>query len=123
MLQARRKSELGAVTAEAALGIGLLTLVTVGLAWVVCLGVVAVRAQDAAREAVRALARGDDQAAADALAHRVATAGSSVVTSNEGRLVRVQVRSPVRGPGGIFGFIGPLVVSGEATGALEGSRE
>lgn len=120
MRSARRRSERGAVTAETALGIGLLTLVTVGLAWVVCLGVVAVRAQDAAREAVRALTRGEDQATADALARQVATDGSSVVTTTEGRMTRVKVRSPVRGPGGIFGFIGPVVVSGEAVGIVEG---
>ena len=123
MFKARRQSELGTVTAEAAMGIGLLTLITVGLAWVVCLGVVAVRAQDAAREAVRALARGDDQATADGLARRIATAGSSVIASTDGRLIQVHVRSPVRGPGGIFGFIGPVVVSGEATGVAEGSPQ
>lgn len=126
MLKARRharQSEFGAVTAEAAIGIGLLTLVTVGLAWVVCLGVVAVRAQDAAREAVRALTRGDDPATADALARRVATAGSSIVTSTDGRLTKVEVRSPVRGPGGIFGFLGPVVVSGEAAGVVEGAQQ
>ena len=116
----RRRSETGAVTAEAALGIGLLSLVAIGLAWIVCLGVVAVRAQDAAREAVRALTRGDDQVAADSLAKQVATAGSTVVTSTDGRLTRVTVRSPVRGPGGIFAFIGAVVVSGEAVGVVEG---
>ena len=116
----RRRSEAGAVTAEAAFGIGLLVLVALGLAWMVSLGVVAIRAQDAAREAVRALVRGEATAEAVTLAQQVAASGSTVATSHEGRLVRVTVRSPVRGPGGIFGFIGPVVLSGESTGVVEG---
>lgn len=119
MLARRRRSEMGAVTAEAALGIGLLVLVAVGLAWMVCLGVVAVRAQDAAREAVRALVRGDQATEAVALAEQVATPGSRVTTSTEGRLTRVTVSSPVRGPGGLFSFIGSVVVSGTAAGVAE----
>jgi hypothetical protein len=116
----RRRSDAGAVTAEAAFGIGLLVMVALGLAWMVSLGVVAIRAQDAAREAVRALARGEEPTAAVALAEQVATAGSTVATRHDGRLIKVTVRSPVRGPGGIFGFIGPVVLSGEATGVPEG---
>lgn len=115
----RRRSESGAVTAEAAFGICLLVLVAIGLAWMICLGVVAVQAQDAAREAARALARGDSTEQAVDLAEQVAPKGSSVSTSLEGRLARVTVRSPVRGPGGIFGFIGPLVISGQAVGLVE----
>lgn len=116
-----RRSESGAVTAEAAFGIGLLVMIALGLAWMVSLGVVAIRAQDAAREAVRALARGEDPTAAIALAQQVATAGSTVTTGTDGRLIRVTVRSPVRGPGGIFGFIGPVVLKGQAAGVPEGA--
>ena len=116
------RSETGAVTAEAAIGIGVLVLVALGLAWMVSLGVVAIRAQDAAREAVRALVRGESSAEAVGLAERVATSGSTVSTSTEGRLVRVVVRSPVRGPGGIFGFIGPVVLVGQAAGVVEGAE-
>lgn len=120
MCAERVRSDSGAVTAEAAFGIGILVLIALGLAWMVSLGVVAVRAQDAAREAVRALVRGEAAPAAVALAEQVATSGSTVTTSTEGRLVRVTVRSPVRGPGGIFGFIGPVVLSGQAAGVVEG---
>ena len=116
-----RRGDSGAVTAETAVGIGVLVLVALGLAWMVSLGVVAVRAQDAAREGVRALVRGDAMSEAVSLAERVATTGSTVSTSNDGRLVRVMVRSPVRGPGGIFGFIGPVVLTGEAAGVVEGA--
>ncbi|HWU33501.1 MAG TPA: TadE family type IV pilus minor pilin [Marmoricola sp.] len=115
----RRRSESGAVTAEAAFGLCLLALVAIGLAWMICLGVVAIQAQDAAREAARALARGDSTLQAVDLAAQAAPKGSSVSTEAEGRLVRVTVRSPVRGPGGIFGFIGPLVISGQAVGLVD----
>lgn len=117
----RQRPESGAVTAEAALGVGLLSLVALGLAWMVCLGVVAVRAQDAAREAVRALARGDSPQMAVGLAQEVAPQGSTVVTSTDGRLARVSVRSPVRGPGGFFGFVGTLMVTAQAVGLVEDS--
>jgi len=117
----RRRSDEGAVTAEAALGIAMLVLVALGLAWMICLGVVAVRAEDAAREAVRALVRGEDSASAVALAEQVATSGSTVTTTVDGRMVRVTVRSPVASPGGIFGFIGSVVISGEAVGVVESS--
>lgn len=120
MRRLRGGSESGAVTAEAAFGVGILVLVALGLAWMVSLGVVAVRAQDAAREAVRALVRGETTPAAVALAEQVATSGSTITTSTDGRFVRARVQSPVRGPGGIFGFIGPVVLSGQAVGVVEG---
>jgi hypothetical protein len=121
MAPRRQRSDHGAVTAEAAIGIAMLVLVALGLVWMVSLGVVAVRAQDAAREAVRALVRGDEAATAVNLAEQVATSGSTVTTTSEGRLTRVTVHSPVSGPGGIFGFVGPVVVTGVAVGVVEGS--
>lgn len=122
VLMKRRRSESGAVTAEAAFGICLLALVAIGLAWMVCLGVVAIQAQDAAREAARSLARGDGTDVAQGLAEQVAPKDSNVSLTKEGRLVRVTVRAPVRGPGGIFGFIGPLVISGQAVSVVEEAR-
>lgn len=126
-LRQRRRTSSGAVTAEASFGICLLLMVALGLSWIVCLGVVAVRAQDAAREAVRALARGELEAVALGLARQIATDGSAITTGTDGRLVRVKVRSPVRGPGGLFAFIGTVEVTGEAVGlreeALDGSSQ
>jgi len=107
------------VTAEAAIGMCLLVLVALGLVWMICLGVVAVRAQDAAREAVRALARGEAQDSAIALARRAAPEGASIEAEADGHLVRAVVRAPVRGPGGIFGFLGSVTVTGRAVGAVE----
>lgn len=115
----QRSAESGAVTAEAALGLCLLVIVAMGLSWMVCLGVVAVQAHDAAREGARALARGESETVAVGLARQVAAKGSSIAAQPEGRLIRVIVRSPVRGPGGVFAFIGTVEISGQAVAARE----
>ncbi|MGH3961232.1 TadE family type IV pilus minor pilin [Mycobacterium sp.] len=80
------RSSAGASTVEAALGIA--TLVTV---LVLCLaGITAVSMQlrcvDAAREAARLAARGDERSAAD-VARRVAPAGAAVRLHRDGEFV------------------------------------
>lgn len=94
----------GAVTAEAALVIPVLVMVAVSLCWLVSLGVTQLRVTDAARETVRALARGDDAAAAEALGRQVAPDGATFVVRRDNGTVRVSVRSAVRAPGGLFDF-------------------
>ena len=70
------RDERGAVTAETAVVLPMIAVFAVGLAWLVSLGVVEVRAQDAAREAARVVARGESVAAGTAYARRVATPGA-----------------------------------------------
>lgn len=113
-------SERGAVTAEAALVLPLLALVTVGLAWMVGVGVAQGRAQDAAREAARVVARGEAPDAGQALARRVAPGGATVTVHRGAGRVEVVVRAPVRGPGGIFGFLTDVSVTAQSVAALEG---
>ncbi|HEY0902738.1 MAG TPA: TadE family type IV pilus minor pilin [Marmoricola sp.] len=95
----------GAVTAEAAVVMPVLVLLALGLAWLVALGATHVRAIDAARETARAVARGEDTTTSVGLGRRVATAGSRISVRDEGDTVLVIVDAPVRGPGGIFGFL------------------
>ena len=113
------RDERGAVTAEAAIVIPLIAVFAVAMAWLVCVGLTAVRAQDAARETARAAARSDDSGSALSLGRRVAPDGSRISVSAQDSTVVVAVTSPVKGPGGLFGRVSGLQVHAEAVAAQE----
>ena len=115
----RRRGEAGAVTAEAAMALPVLVLFALALAWLVALGATEVRALDAARETARAVARGEDRSASIGLGERVGTSGSRIVVRDEGETISVTVVAPVRGPGGIFGFLPAYDVTATAVAAQE----
>ena len=115
----RARSERGAVTAELALGLPLLLAVTVGLVWLLSVGAAQVRTVDAAREAARAAARGDDIAAAVDLAEQVAPAGVDVTVTRSGEQVVAQARGTVDGPGGLFSFVPGAELEAEAVAQVE----
>ncbi|HKE69850.1 MAG TPA: TadE family type IV pilus minor pilin [Nocardioidaceae bacterium] len=83
------------VTAEAAMVIPVLLLVTVALAWLVTLGIAQVRCLDAAREAARLAARGEPPGAVTAAAQRAGLPGSRVFVDRTGETVTVQVEAVV----------------------------
>ena len=87
----RHRGEQGAVTAELAMALPLLVAVTIGLVWLLAIGAAQLRVVDGARETARAVARGDDQAAAVALGQRVAPDGATFRVSGAGDEVRVEV--------------------------------
>lgn len=115
-----RRSDRGAVTAELALALPVLLGVVVGLVWLLSVGAAQVRAVDAARETARALARGDDPAAAVALGERVAPAGGRVSVVDVGDQVVATATARVDGPGGLFDFLPSVTVSAEAVAVAEG---
>jgi hypothetical protein len=115
----RTRGEAGAVTAEAAVVIPVVVLVALGLAWLVALGATQVRALDAARETARAVARGEDPATSIGLGERVATDGARITVHDEGETVVVTVDAPVRGPGGLFGFLPSYHARASAVAAEE----
>lgn len=109
----------GAVTAELALALPTLLAVTSGLTWLLAVAVGQVRTVDAARETARALARGDDQAAAVALGQRIAPDGVRlVVVRAEGRVV-VTARGRMAGPGGLFDALPGADLEAEAVAVSE----
>ena len=115
----RSRAEQGAVTAELSLGLPILVAVTIGLVWLLSVGAAQVRTVDAAREAARAVARGDDPGAAVAVGERVAPEGVRVtVLSGEGRVV-ARAAGHVPGPGGLFSFLPGADVSAEAVAVAE----
>jgi Flp pilus assembly protein TadG len=117
----RRCLQRGAVTAELALGIPLLLAVVVALVWLLAVGAGQVRVVDAAREAARALARGDDQAAAVARAERLAGDGARESVVSTGGQVRVLVTRDLDGPGGLLDALPGATLSSEAVAAVEGA--
>lgn len=115
----RRRNETGAVTAEAAVVVPVLLLVTIGLTWLVALGVTQVLVVDAARETARAVARGEQVGTGIDLGLRVAPDDARISVLDEGETILVTVEAPVRGPGGIFAFLPTHRVSARAVAAQE----
>src|SRR3954470_10985683 len=110
----------GAATAELAMVLPLLVAVALGLVWLLCVGAAQVRTVDAARETARALARGDDEAAAIGRGVEVAPEGSRVAASGGGGEVGVTVTGRVAGPGGLFAPLPSPRLHAEAVAADEG---
>lgn len=86
----RHRGDEGVVTAETVLVLPLLAAVTLAMAWMLTAGVAEVRVTDAAREAARALARGESEATAARLAATVSPDGR-MVSGQEGDSVVVTV--------------------------------
>ena len=115
----RRRDQRGAATAELALGIPLLVALTAGLVWMLAVGAAQVRVIDASREAARAVARGDDVAAAEAVALRIAPDPSRVSIAVGDSQVVVTTSARVTGPGGLLGSLPGVTVSAEAVALVE----
>lgn len=114
--------ERGAVTAELALALPTLVAVTIGLVWLLSVGVAQVRTVDAARETARAVARGDDPGSAIAVGERVAPAGVRIrVEASDDRVV-VRASGRVAGPGGLLDFLPGADVSAEAVALAEAEQ-
>ena len=116
-----RRTERGAATAELAMALPLLIVVTIGLVWLLAVGAAQVRVVDAARETARAAARGDSTAEAVARGQRVAPDGSRVSVDNGGGEVTAVVVGRVSGPGGLFSRLPSVSVSAEAIAVAEES--
>ncbi len=120
-MAARSRGERGAATAELALGIPLLVALTAGLVWMLAVGAAQVRVIDASREAARVVARGDDVAAAEAVALRIAPESAKVRIEVGSEQVLVTTSARVGGPGGLLGSLGAVTVSAEAVATVEES--
>ena len=116
-----RRNETGAVTAETAMALPLITIFALSMAWLVSIGITDARAIDAARETARAAARSDSTGEATALGQRVAPDGSRISVSRSGGAVVARVSSPVRGPAGLFARFASFHVTAEAVAAEEPS--
>jgi len=107
------------VTAETAAVLPVLVVVLLAAVWVVAAAAAQLRCSDAAREAARALARGDDVATSRSLAVAVAPAGATVGISVEGDLVRVRVSARAPLPAPLGGVVPAPTVGGSAVAMRE----
>ncbi|WP_210439574.1 TadE family protein [Nocardioides xinjiangensis] len=120
-MSTRRRGERGAATAELAVGIPLLVALTAGLVWMLAVGAAQVRVIDASREAARVVARGDDPAAAEAVALRIAPDGARLRIAVSADEVLVSTSAKVSGPGGVLDVLGSVTVSSDAVAMVEQS--
>ena len=97
--RARARPSQGMVTAEAAAVLPLVSVVALSLVWVVSVGITQVRVVDAARDAARAVARGDDDRAAAAAARRTAGGAAAVDIRRGDGMVSVTVSERASAPG------------------------
>jgi Flp pilus assembly protein TadG len=116
-----RRDQRGAATAELALGIPLLVSLTIGLVWLLTIGVAQVRMVDAAREAARASARGEAESTAVHRGLEVAPGATVSVAGRNGRVVAT-ASDTVAPPGGLLGFLPSVHVHAEAVTTAEVGR-
>ncbi|WP_153533541.1 TadE family type IV pilus minor pilin [Actinomadura macrotermitis] len=105
------------VTAEIALALPTLVLVTVVILWGVTVASVHLGCADAARSGVRLAARGEPLPAVRAFIARAVPAGAVIAVRRDGESTRVEISVPVRPPG-TSGF-SPLLVRVQAMAATE----
>jgi Flp pilus assembly protein TadG len=115
-----RRDQRGAATVELALGIPLLVSLTIGLVWLLTIGIAQVRMVDAARETARAGARGDDVAAALSRGRQAAPGATVSMSETDGQVV-ASASDDVSAPGGLLGFLPGVRVSAEAVAVTEAS--
>jgi hypothetical protein len=84
-------------------------------------GAAQVRVVDASREAARAVARGDDVAAAESVALRIAPDEARVRIEVGETQVVVTTSARVTGPGGLLASLAGVTVSAEAVALVESS--
>ncbi|MGK5628024.1 TadE family type IV pilus minor pilin [Streptomyces sp. URMC 123] len=97
----RGRGDRGSVSAEAAMVLPLMALVTGGLVWMLMVAAAQIQCEDAARTGARAAARAEPASATLAAARSVAPRGARIGVSRDGDLVRVRVEAPTSGPGAL----------------------
>jgi len=111
----------GTVTAELAMTLPALVVVTGLLMWAVTAVTAQLRCVDAARAAARGLVRGDSVAVATATARTLAPDHARIEVSRSDGLVRVLVMTQIRPLGGLGVPSAAVSVSGTATARVEGT--
>jgi hypothetical protein len=116
----RSRHQTGSVTAEAAVVLPIVAAFALTLIWMISVVVAEVRAVDAARDAARAVARGDGVAAAVAQARNTSPDGSHVTISRHGDLVTARVSFAARPPGWLLVPLPSVEVGSTSTVEVEG---
>jgi hypothetical protein len=109
------------VTAEAALVLPIVAAFCLVLVWLLSVGVAQVRVVDAARDAARAIARGEDRDAAATAARRTAPAGADVAFDASAEAVTARVSVQATAPGWLLIPLPAIAVESSAT--VEAERD
>lgn len=112
--------EKGMVTAEAALVLPMVAAFCLVLVWLVSVGVAQVQVVDAARDAARAIARGEDQDVAATAARRTAPDGSHVEFDASAEVVTVRVSVQATAPRWLLVPLPAIPVGSSSTVEVEG---
>ncbi|MGH3449045.1 MAG: TadE family type IV pilus minor pilin [Nocardioidaceae bacterium] len=119
----RRRADDGMVTAEAAVTLPVVAIFVLALVWLLSVGVAQVRTVDAARDAARAIARGDDPDAAVDAAERTAPDSAQVSFSEGNGTVTVTVSTDARAPGWLLVPLPAIHVGSSSTVDVEGADD
>ncbi|WP_051425561.1 TadE family type IV pilus minor pilin [Jiangella gansuensis] len=111
---ARGDPQRGMVTAELAAAFPALVVVLLGAVWAVTLAAAQLRCDDAAREAARAAARGEDATIIRQVAAEVAPDGADVDVQRSGGTVTVRVSARMSMPGPLGDTVPAPTVRGSA---------
>lgn len=120
---ASRQAGQGMVTAEAAIVLPIFALFALAMVWLVSVAITQVRVVDAARDAARAVARGDDDGAVVSAARRTAGADATVVIHQAAGLVSVTVSERTAAPRWLLVPLPSVTVTSESTVAAEDDLE
>ncbi len=115
-----RHAERGSVTAEAAIVLPIVAAFALTLIWMLSVGIAQVQAVDAARDAARAIARGEDDEQAIAQAQRTAAEGSRVDVKRGDGSVKVTVSVSAGAPGWLLVPLPEVTVGSSSTVEVEG---
>lgn len=115
----RRPTEAGTVTAETALVLPLVTAFVLALVWLLSVGFAQIRVIDAARDAARAVSRGETVADAVSAASRTAPAGAEVSVTRTPTAAHVEVDARAEAPGWLLVPLPALTVRGSADVEVE----
>ncbi len=111
--------ERGTVTAEAAIVLPVIAAFCLVLVWMVSLGISEVLTVDAARDAARAVARGEDQASATRIAERTAPDGAVVSFAQSAGIVTATVSVRVSAPGWLLAPMPAVTLGSSSTVEVE----
>lgn len=119
----RRRGDRGSVTAEAAIVLPIVVAFVVVLIWLITVGIAQVQVVDAARDTARALARGDEEAAAVTAGLRSAPDDADVAVSRAGATVTVDVTSIQTPPGWLLVPMPSLTIRSSSTVEVEADAD
>lgn len=118
----RSAGEHGFVTAEAAVVLPIVAAFALALVWMLSVGIAKVETVDAARDAARAIARGDDPQQAIAIALRTAPPNAHIdIEEVSTGLITVTVTVEATPPGWLLAPLPAITVGSQATTIVEGA--